>query len=65
MSRRHGRRGAVPRASLVPACGEPYHVVLPFAGDEKRRFFNQVSDQVVVVAGVAAVSATGRRDSAP
>jgi hypothetical protein len=54
MSRRHGRRGRRPPGFTGPGLRELYDVVLPFGGADRRRFFNQVSDRVVVMLGVAA-----------
>jgi hypothetical protein len=54
MSRRHGRRGRRPSGFTRPGLRELYNVVLPFKGADKRRFYNQVSDRVVVMLGVAA-----------
>ncbi len=54
MSRRHGRRGRRPPGFTGPGLRELYNVVLPFGGADKRRFFNEISDQIVVMLGVAA-----------
>ncbi len=54
MSRRHGRRGRRPSGFTGPGLRELYNVVLPFHGADKRRFFNQLSDRLVVMLGVAA-----------
>ena len=52
MSRR--RRGRRPPGFTPPGCRELYSVFLPIRGAEKRRFFNEISDRLVVTAGVAA-----------
>ena len=52
MSRRRRARG--PLGFTVPGCRELYDVLLPIRGAEKRRFFNDLSDRIVVTAGVAA-----------
>ncbi len=54
MSRRRGRRGRRSSGFTGPGLRELYDVVLPFRGAEKRRFFNQPSDRLVVMLGVAA-----------
>ncbi len=54
MSPRHGRRGRRPPGFTAPGLRELYNVVLPFGGADKRRFFNQISDRIVVMVGVAA-----------
>ena len=54
MSRRRGRRGRRPSGFTGPGLRELYNVVLPFGGADKRRFFNQISDRIVVMLGVAA-----------
>ncbi len=54
MSRRRGRRGRRPSGFTEPGLRELYNVVLPFGGSEKRRFFNQISDRLIVMLGVAA-----------
>ncbi len=54
MSRRHGRRGRRPSGFTGPGLRELYNVVLPFHGADERRLFNQLSDRVVVMFGVAA-----------
>ena len=55
MSRR--RRGRHPTGFTAPGCRELYNVFLPMRGAEKRRFFNDLSDRIVVTAGVAAAVA--------
>jgi hypothetical protein len=54
MSRRHSRLGGRPAGFTGPGLRELYNVVLPFHGADKRRFSNQLSDQVVVMLGVVA-----------
>ena len=55
MSRRRGaRRGHRPAGFTGPGLRELHDVVLPFRGGDKRRFFNELSDRIVVIAGVAA-----------
>ena len=51
MSRR--RRGRRPPGFTPPGCRELYNVILPMRGAEKRRFFNELSDRLVVTTGVA------------
>ncbi len=51
MSRR--RRGRRPAGFTGPGCRELYNVILPMRGAEKRRFFNDLSDRLVVAVGVA------------
>ena len=49
----HRRRGRRPPGFTPSGCRELYDVFLPMRGAERRRFFNQISDRVVVMAGVA------------
>ena len=51
MSRR--RRGRRPSGFTAPGCRELYSVFLPIRGAEKRWFFNELSDRIVVAVGVA------------
>jgi hypothetical protein len=51
MSRR--RRGRRPAGFTAPGCRELYNVILPMRGAEKRKFFNELSDRLVVAIGVA------------
>jgi hypothetical protein len=55
MSRRRRGRTRRPRPSgfTPPGLRELYRVALPMRGGAKRRFFNDLSDRLVVMAGVA------------
>jgi type IV secretory pathway TrbD component len=52
--RRGGRRGRKPAGRTPSGLRELYNVALPMRGGEKRRFLNDLSDRLVVMAGVAA-----------
>ena len=54
MSRRRGRHGRRPSGFTPPGSRELFNVILPNRGAEKRRFFNELADRVVVMIGVAA-----------
>jgi hypothetical protein len=52
--RRRGRgRGRLPSGFTPPGLRELYNVALPMRGGEKRRFFNELGDRLVVMIGVA------------
>jgi hypothetical protein len=53
MSRRRGRRARRPAGFTPPGGRELFNVTLPMRGAEKRRFFNELSDRLVVMIGVA------------
>jgi hypothetical protein len=54
MGRRRGRRGRRPSGFTPPGCRELFDVILKAPGAERRRFFNGLSDRLVVMIGVAA-----------
>ena len=54
MSRGRGRRGRRPAGFAPPGLRELYRVAMPMSGAERRRFFNELSDRLVVMIGVAA-----------
>jgi hypothetical protein len=51
---RGSRRSHRPAGFTPPGMRELYNVALPMPGAVKRRFFNDLSDRLVVMAGVAA-----------